>query len=172
MPASASRAHAFAFAALALVVLLSATQPADAHPRDMKRIPNGMMVMRGTTPWPASGHCTPDGKKHKHHGGDDMPAMATAPAAGARRLLDGSHINYFGKDYHHAKKEWHRLCHMDSDDDGYHNGWELGDPCCVWKIDDTPARQDDITHPSYADRFPPPPPPPPNPNPSSRTAKH
>lgn len=39
---------------------------------------------------------------------------------------------------------------MDSDGDGLTNGFELGDPCGVWKEGATPAYTTDISHPGNA----------------------
>ena len=39
------------------------------------------------------------------------------------------------------------ICRADSDGDGKSNGEELGDPECVWKPGQAPARTTDITHP-------------------------
>jgi len=36
---------------------------------------------------------------------------------------------------------------LDSDGDGQTNGFELGDPCCVWTANATPAFTTDISHP-------------------------
>eukprot|EP00741_Cyanophora_paradoxa_P009571 tig00001532_g9270.t1 len=41
---------------------------------------------------------------------------------------------------------------MDSDGDGFSNGWELGDPCCTWSVGANPLRTTDISHPGFADR--------------------
>jgi len=43
---------------------------------------------------------------------------------------------------------------LDSDGDGVPNGAELGDPCCVWKKGDKPARTDDLSHPGEMDSTP------------------
>ena len=39
---------------------------------------------------------------------------------------------------------------MDADEDGQTNGLELGDPCCVWHVNATPAFSTDISHPGLA----------------------
>ena len=46
-----------------------------------------------------------------------------------------------------AASSWSSLCAMDSDNDGYTNGEELGDPSCTWTVGSTPSRTYDITHP-------------------------
>ena len=35
--------------------------------------------------------------------------------------------------------------------DGLTNGYELGDPDCMWKTGDAPARTKNITHPGFCD---------------------
>ena len=45
--------------------------------------------------------------------------------------------NQFGLDFKAAGSKWtKRLCQMDSDGDGVSNGLELGDPCCLFDVDD------------------------------------
>jgi hypothetical protein len=61
-----------------------------------------------------------------------------APASISYGHLDGggfsnSNQNAFGSDLNAAGVTWTRaLCMCDSDKDGQTNGFELGDPCCVW----------------------------------------
>ncbi len=44
-----------------------------------------------------------------------------------------SNTNAFGSDFNGQGAVWTQfLCRRDSDRDGFTNGWELGDPCCVW----------------------------------------
>lgn len=40
---------------------------------------------------------------------------------------------------------WAELCDLDSDGDGARNGEELGDPTCVWTLDDAPAAGEDLS---------------------------
>ena len=47
-----------------------------------------------------------------------------------------------------------KLCCPDSDGDGFTNGHELGDPCCVWKEGGVPANTTGISHPSIASSIP------------------
>jgi len=42
-------------------------------------------------------------------------------------------LNNFGQDAERMQYNWPMLCRMDSDADGWTNGEELGDPCCIWK---------------------------------------
>jgi len=68
----------------------------------------------------------------------------TDPAGGGAR-------NAFGDAFDKAGKKWTlALCCADSDGDGYTNGVELGDPCCVFTTGKTPQRTADISHPSIA----------------------
>ena len=49
-------------------------------------------------------------------------------------------LNPFGADLKKAGHKWTKeLCEKDSDDDGFTNGEELGDPCCVWDAFDVPS---------------------------------
>jgi len=60
-------------------------------------------------------------------------------------------LNQFGNDWNKYGLTWDiGVCTADSDKDGYTNGDELGDPCCVWSTGNTPARTFPITHPAYA----------------------
>ena len=42
------------------------------------------------------------------------------------------------------------MCCPDSDGDGYTNGEELGDPCCVWKKGGVPANVTGLSHPALS----------------------
>jgi len=64
--------------------------------------------------------------------------------------------NIFGFDILQQKSDltwsvvpWNEVCGLDSDKDGYTNGQELGDPCCIWEGEDGPdvAWSWDLTHP-------------------------
>lgn len=45
-------------------------------------------------------------------------------------------LNVFGEDWRTNGFLWTKeLCEIDSDGDGFTNGEELGDPCCVWSTD-------------------------------------
>ncbi len=69
------------------------------------------------------------------------------PSGGGARNAFGNQfwaewVNKFG---------WnHTFCCMDADKDGQTNGLELGDPCCVWSVNATPAYATDISHPGDA----------------------
>ncbi|GMH44491.1 hypothetical protein BSKO_12443 [Bryopsis sp. KO-2023] len=63
--------------------------------------------------------------------------------------------NAFGKDFEAAGLEWSReLCEKDSDGDGFSNGYELGDPCCIWQEGaEIPEwmREWAISHPGFSE---------------------
>ena len=60
----------------------------------------------------------------------------------------GDYSNEFRELFIEEKLQWTRkLCEIDSDQDGQTNGLELGDPCCIWKIGDTPQYITDISLP-------------------------
>ena len=88
-------------------------------------IPNGANVVRNGASWPGVGH--------------------TASSGGGAR-------NDFGAAFAAAGNTWTTaLCQADSDGDGQSNGFELGDPSCVWTTGGTPERTTDISHPGFAD---------------------
>lgn len=60
----------------------------------------------------------------------------------------GGTTNVFGLAFQDAAYNWTtELCEADSDGDGLTNGFELGDPECVWTVNSTPSRTENITHP-------------------------
>lgn len=69
----------------------------------------------------------------------------------------GAPFNQFGLDFKSAGKTWTKdFCEKDSDGDGYTNGAELGDPCCVWTSaeDDSKLAKEGISHPGIKDEVP------------------
>eukprot|EP00746_Dinoflagellata_sp_MGD_P087711 gnl/MRDRNA2_/MRDRNA2_34768_c0_seq1.p1 gnl/MRDRNA2_/MRDRNA2_34768_c0~~gnl/MRDRNA2_/MRDRNA2_34768_c0_seq1.p1 ORF type:complete len:512 (-),score=45.46 gnl/MRDRNA2_/MRDRNA2_34768_c0_seq1:513-1970(-) len=50
-------------------------------------------------------------------------------------------------------RPWSTICSNDSDGDGFTNGEELGDPCCIWKPGMATAWSFHITHPGYGCRY-------------------
>ncbi|XP_065180709.1 temptin-like [Sycon ciliatum] len=63
--------------------------------------------------------------------------------------------NHFGHEFNSAFKRhpdtWQReFCLKDSDGDGFSNGYELGDPECVWKPGAHPMRVSGLSHPGYS----------------------
>ena len=94
-----------------------------AHPAYVAMLPNGANV-KG---FDAIGHIDPAG------GGARNPF--------GQQVWD-EWVNKFG---------WNAtFCCMDADKDGQTNGLELGDPCCVWKVNATPSFTTDISHPGLA----------------------
>lgn len=100
-------------------------------------IPNGANVSRNGVMWPSVGH-----------------AVRLASTENGTR-------NDFGRAFLQAGRVWTRaLCAMDTDGDGFTNGEELGDPNCQWTPSSGGAgvvgwRTSLITHPAFADSFPP-----------------
>jgi hypothetical protein len=93
-------------------------EPDPNDTQRFKKIPNGENLHRVLTTeinmWPAELHVT----------------MESVP-----EFWESS----FGTDFIIAHDIWTKeLCAMDSDKDGMTNGEELGDPCCEWKMGDTP----------------------------------
>ncbi len=60
-------------------------------------------------------------------------------------------VNEFGSNLNSQSLTWTRwLCTRDSDGDGFTNGFEMGDPCCVWSRGNSPAYTSDIGNPGNA----------------------
>lgn len=75
-------------------------------------------------------------------------ALAGVAAIGHVNPNGGGKTNQYGHDFDKAGKKWTlELCQMDSDGDGQTNGLELGDPCCVWAVGQTPANSTAISNP-------------------------
>lgn len=65
-------------------------------------------------------------------------------AAGHERCLS-SETTEFGDD---VEDGWtSSACRADSDNDGWTNGDELGDPCCIWRRGETPTFMEGLSHP-------------------------
>jgi hypothetical protein len=76
-------------------------------------------------------------------------------AIGHVKPTGGGARNQYGMDFYAAGLQYTALlCQMDSDGDGWSNGMELGDPCCVWTPGDTPAFTEDISQPGSATSVP------------------
>ena len=81
----------------------------------------------------------------------------TYKAIGHNNPNGGGSENAFGHDFKSddGKYGWGRkLCCGDSDGDGFTNGHELGDPCCVWKKGAVPANTTGLSHPGIASSTP------------------
>eukprot|EP00191_Tetraselmis_sp_GSL018_P005213 CAMPEP_0177618004 /NCGR_PEP_ID=MMETSP0419_2-20121207/25284_1 /TAXON_ID=582737 /ORGANISM="Tetraselmis sp., Strain GSL018" /LENGTH=505 /DNA_ID=CAMNT_0019116753 /DNA_START=97 /DNA_END=1614 /DNA_ORIENTATION=+ len=73
---------------------------------------------------------------------------------GHETCVGGGKTNAFGTDFERAGDSWTKeLCEKDSDGDGFSNGEELGDPCCVWKEGIRPSREKSISHPGDANSW-------------------
>ena len=77
-------------------------------------------------------------------------------AVGHYSSYGGGSRNAFGNAFSSAGRRWTpELCALDSDGDGFTNGHELGDPCCLWtKTDPTPLASSGLSHPGDADSVP------------------
>jgi hypothetical protein len=115
-------------AAAAIVVAVLLTEPTRAYIENQTDIPNGDKVFRNGVAWPAVGH-----------------------------LMDnaGGVLNSFGSDFLAAGSWTTALCNADTDGDGYSNGYELGDPACIWYPGGPPPeRITGISHPGFQDSYP------------------
>lgn len=62
----------------------------------------------------------------------------------------GGKLSQFGMDFKKNGYAWTKeFCMTDSDEDGFTNGEELGDPCCVWQPGQTPSRRWKLSNPSH-----------------------
>jgi len=104
----------------AVVVLVDVT---TALPSFGSKIPNGERVpcQDDTDEGCLSGYCR----------GLGHPTCSGGISGQTPQLLSP-----FGQDWKDAEFEWTTdLCMADSDGDGYTNGEELGDPCCLWTME-------------------------------------
>lgn len=60
----------------------------------------------------------------------------------------------YGRAYKSAGSWTQSLCNADADGDGFKNGEELGDPCCVWSVGQTPAYTSGLGHPGWSNQKP------------------
>jgi hypothetical protein len=90
-------------------------------------LPNGGEIVVGGKKYKAIGHLDSNGGGIENFFGDAFKA-------------DGI-----------TKTGWNtKLCCGDADFDGFTNGHELGDPCCVWKKGMVPANTTGISHPALS----------------------
>ncbi len=124
MSSSSSSSNRFIIISAAATVFAAALLVPNAHAYQtyVALNPNGASV--GRPPVAAIGHIATSG-------GGNRNAYGIAFAANGHK---------WSKD----------LCLQDSDGDGYTNGFELGDPCCIWVQGQTPQITDDISHPGVA----------------------
>ncbi|RUS72249.1 hypothetical protein EGW08_019990 [Elysia chlorotica] len=77
-----------------------------------------------------------------------LPCSGNDCAVGHQNPSGEGALNAFGYDFAIAGRKWTQaLCLQDSDGDGVSNGQELGDPECVWRVGESPARSSDISNP-------------------------
>jgi len=106
---------------LPLAVLLGAASGFGTY---RASIPNGFDVERNGALWPGVGHLASAG---------------------------GGALNAFGAAFVAAGRQWTQaLCQADSDGDGQSNGFELGDPECIWQAGAAPV-ESTASHPAYSD---------------------
>lgn len=129
-----------------VVCLLSTSNlVVDALPSFGTKIPNGervpcpsSAVLSGCT---ASGFCF--GLGHPNCGGfrqEDKIVIEENNNNNNNGSTSSISLSPFGEDWKKNGFVWTKeLCELDSDQDGYTNGDELGDPCCVWSVSGTTA---------------------------------
>ena len=116
-----------------LLLLFNLVTITHSFPAFRDEIPNGLRSVYSTDP------------KHGLTRGRAYRALGHLHPNG------GGKLNIFGKAFKAANYEWTvELCRADSDNDGESNGLELGDPCCLWKVGETPMRQYRMSHPGIA----------------------
>eukprot|EP00403_Amphidinium_massartii_P027333 CAMPEP_0178399406 /NCGR_PEP_ID=MMETSP0689_2-20121128/15264_1 /TAXON_ID=160604 /ORGANISM="Amphidinium massartii, Strain CS-259" /LENGTH=563 /DNA_ID=CAMNT_0020020183 /DNA_START=77 /DNA_END=1768 /DNA_ORIENTATION=- len=116
-----------AFSSLFSACCLLLCRGVAAWPNYQNSIPNGAIVMRQGSLWAGVGHLARGG---------------------------GGPRNEFGAAFAAAGFTWtEELCRADSDGDNQTNGFELGDPDCVWSSGGTPSRTSAISHPGFADTY-------------------
>ncbi|GMH44425.1 hypothetical protein BSKO_12377 [Bryopsis sp. KO-2023] len=102
----------------AAVLILLVALPCSARQHYRSRIPNGDEI---PCP-PEDPHCE-ENERCIGVGHETCAGGVVSPKR-----------NPFGEDFAFAGLKWTReLCEKDSDGDGFSNGYELGDPCCVWE---------------------------------------
>ena len=122
--------HRGIFACAALTLSLSVANVAEARSFRVADLPNGSRY--GCR----SCHNGDTGATRTNFGSD-------APAHREPGLVPQAHI------------DWAGLCPLDSDGDGWHNGYELGDPDCVWTRG-SPDPGGQTTNPGQKGSHPPP----------------
>jgi len=147
------------FALAAFVGALCVVNDAEALPSYGSRVPNGLSVpcppnLIGDSRGGCNGRGLCIGIGHPNCGGfqsgDRIPGNPPS-------LL----LSSFGDDLKSNGFVWTKeLCELDSDGDGYTNGEELGDPCCVWSQGMAEAVLDSVdgfspSHPGMAEHIPP-----------------
>ncbi|XP_071091030.1 temptin-like [Haliotis cracherodii] len=103
---------------LRLSLVLCVVAVVVAKPPYQDEIPNGKLVPHPCNKgliWNAVGHTNAD-------------------------LGGAQNLNQFGRDFRAEGHAWTQaLCQKDSDNDGFTNGQELGDPQCTWRTGTVPV---------------------------------
>ncbi|XP_046555952.1 temptin-like [Haliotis rubra] len=80
----------------------------------------------------------PNGDKVPHP--CDTNLVWNAVGHGNADIGGAQNLNPFGMAFQAASHTWTQaLCQMDSDNDGFTNGQELGDPQCTWRAGTVPV---------------------------------
>lgn len=138
----------------ALIIGAASLLPAaHAYPSYGKKIPNGMRVEAA----PEQVQFGEENGFDNYYNGMALYFNQPAKVAGGvgHFLARGKGArNVFGKDFKAQGYKWtEELCKMDSDGDGFTNGEELGDPCCLWRYgseDGEYMRSHQPSHPGFA----------------------
>ena len=57
----------------------------------------------------------------------------------------------FANSFYSVGQKWNKaICQADTDGDGQSNGFEMGDPCCVWSVGQTPMFTTSLSDPNSA----------------------
>jgi hypothetical protein len=57
----------------------------------------------------------------------------------------------FANSFYSSGQKWNKaICQADTDGDGQSNGFEMGDPCCVWSVGQTPMFTTSLSDPNSA----------------------
>lgn len=132
---------------LGVLALSYGVAPSTAFPSFRMRIPNGKMV-----PCPPGGIACVAGNLEWGQPESYCPGVGHAACQG------GGPIGLFGEAFRDAGFRWSsEFCNADTDGDGFTNGEEMGDPCCLWDQFDGSGdylKSWTPTHPGYASAFP------------------
>ena len=121
-----------------ILVALVTSSPAIALPTHVDNIPNGATVAEGSTR--SCQHC------HTNSGGgegwnDFGKLLLEQGGANPDANEADQNAGYTGEPV------WDEdICNQDSDNDGFTNGEELGDPNCIWSVGDEPEITEGITN--------------------------